>query len=184
MAVNGNLVDALLPDSWPSDWKVLAVSVERGPLLIDHENVPALQELLLFWGGNLLGMLVSLLPVVEVTSEPPAEMKGLPEGARERIEVNRYERNPLNRRLCIASQGTLCAVCRFDFAAIYGELGRDFIHVHHVVPVSRLAAGYVIDPTRDLVPLCPNCHAMIHRRDPPFSVEELRQRIGVSGATC
>ena len=37
--------------------------------------------------------------------------------------------------------------------------------------------GYDVDPINDLMPVCPNCHAMLHRRTPPFSVEELAASI-------
>ena len=173
MNVNGAPADPSAPQGWPAQWNSLHLAVERTPVMIDHEDVTSLNGMVAFWGGNLLAMAVSLLPVEEIEPLEPLDTKGLPEGARERIEVNRYERNRINRSLCIAIRGTTCLVCNFDFLSGYGETGRDFIHIHHVVPVSKLGAGYVIDPAKDLVPVCPNCHAMLHRRDPPFDVEEL-----------
>ncbi|MEO6923014.1 MAG: HNH endonuclease, partial [Bryocella sp.] len=65
----------------------------------------------------------------------------------------------------------------FSFAAVYGDLGSDFIHVHHVVPVSTRGGEYEVDPIADLIPVCPNCHAMLHRSEPPLSVLELRNLI-------
>ena len=67
-----------------------------------------------------------------------------------------------------------------DFAAVYGAIGYGYIEIHHVVPVSRMVAGYVVDPRSDLIPLCANCHAMVHRRDPPITLDDLREflRIG------
>ena len=50
-----------------------------------------------------------------------------------------------------------------DFENMYGELGKGFIHVHHIVPISMIGKEYKIDPIKDLVPVCPNCHAMLHR---------------------
>jgi 5-methylcytosine-specific restriction protein A len=76
--------------------------------------------------------------------------------------VNRHERNPEARRVCVAHHGTNCAACGFSFEATYGDIGRDFIHVHHLVPVSEVGMDYKVDPLTDLVPLCPNCHAMAH----------------------
>jgi 5-methylcytosine-specific restriction protein A len=97
-----------------------------------------------------------------------------PEGALRRISVNSYERDERARRACIAHYGSTCVVCSFSFPAVYGDAFRDFIHVHHLRPVSELGTDYLIDPIRDLRPVCPNCHAAIHRRRPPFTVEELR----------
>lgn len=101
-------------------------------------------------------------------------LAALQEGAVKQITVNAYERNPVARKACLAAHGHDCAVCGFDFEKVYGELGRGFIHVHHVRPLSTIGSTYVIDPVNDLVPLCPNCHAMVHRSDPPLGVRELQ----------
>ena len=68
-------------------------------------------------------------------------------------------------------------VCDMNFLNTYGEIGKDFIHVHHITPVSQLTPGYVIDPLTDLVPVCPNCHAMLHKENPPLSVDHLKERM-------
>ncbi|QCB98536.1 HNH endonuclease [Arthrobacter sp. PAMC25564] len=105
-----------------------------------------------------------------------------PEGAVSRVEVNRYERSPEARQACIAYHGSNCAACGFSFEVSYGEVGRDFIHVHHVVPVSQLGGGYQLDPITDLVPLCANCHAMAHQGvSTPRTVAELRRIIAGAG---
>jgi len=65
-------------------------------------------------------------------------------------------------------------VCGMDFVSRYGELGSGFIHVHHVIPVSKMGPNYIVDPINDLTPVCPNCHAMLHRKDPPLEIEELK----------
>lgn len=96
------------------------------------------------------------------------------EGERTQVLVNRYERDRNARDACIQHFGTRCRVCEIDFGEVYGEIGKGFIHVHHAVPVSEQREGYHVDPVRDLVPVCPNCHAMLHRRNPPYSVAELR----------
>ena len=169
--------DPLLPDTWTTNWTHLELSVERTPVMVAHENESDVREAILFWGGGVLGMVFALLPVEEIEPFDAGPPERLPEGAVQRVEVNRYERNRLNRALCISVQGTRCKVCGLLLAERYGEVGRDFIHVHHVVPVSKLGPDYLIDPTKDLVPVCPNCHAMLHRRDPPYAVDELRELI-------
>lgn len=98
------------------------------------------------------------------------------------VEVNRYEQDPDARRMCLAFHGTACAACGFSFEAAYGDLGTGFIDVHHIVPPAMLERGYQLDPVADLVPLCPNCHAMIHRDVvSPRTVSELRRIIAASG---
>jgi 5-methylcytosine-specific restriction protein A len=99
------------------------------------------------------------------------------EGARVSVTINAYERNPKARAACVAHHGHVCAVCRFDFARAFGDLGEGFIHVHHVVPIGKIGKEYKINPIKDLIPVCPNCHAMIHRAEPPLTVDQLRQHI-------
>src|SRR5690606_11761611 len=96
------------------------------------------------------------------------------EGSVRQVLVNAYERDRAARQACIRHYGLACTVCGLMFEERYGPLGAGFIHVHHVVPLSQLGSGYELDPIRDLRPVCPNCHAMLHRQRPPLSIEELR----------
>ncbi len=99
------------------------------------------------------------------------------EGATKQVTVNAYERNWAVRADCIAHYGTLCAVCNSDLTAFYGSVAEGFIHVHHLKPLSEIGERYSVDPIADLRPVCPNCHAMLHRRTPPYTIEELRTMI-------
>lgn len=108
----------------------------------------------------------------EISDTVVAEL--LHEGAKKLVTINAYERNAAARFACIQHHGCQCAVCDFDFAATYGALGEGFIHVHHIVPLAEVQADYVVDPIKDLIPVCPNCHAMIHRQREALTVEALR----------
>ncbi|XAS68070.1 HNH endonuclease [Micrococcaceae bacterium Sec5.7] len=116
-------------------------------------------------------------------SDPTQPVPGTyPEESVSRVEVNRYERSPEARRACIAHHGPGCAACGFSFEIAYGEIGKDFIHVHHIVPASQLGSSYQLDPITDLVPLCANCHAMAHQGvSTPRTVAELRRIIAGAG---
>jgi 5-methylcytosine-specific restriction protein A len=96
------------------------------------------------------------------------------EGAKKQIFVCIYERNKNARDKCIDHYGCLCAVCEIDFEKTYGDLGKDFIHVHHIVAISDIGKEYELDPINDLRPICPNCHSMAHRRNPALSIDDLR----------
>ena len=100
-----------------------------------------------------------------------------PEGASVTVSINAYERSSAARDACLAHHGCRCAVCDLSFEEVYGEIGRGYIHVHHIVPLSEVGEGYEVDPIADLVPVCPNCHAMIHRPTPVLSVERLRAHL-------
>lgn len=97
-----------------------------------------------------------------------------PEGATKSATINAYERNATARQACINHHGFGCAVCGIIFEEFYGEIGRGFIHVHHLIPISQVGGDeYLTDPIRDLRPVCPNCHAMLHRPGFP-SIDELK----------
>lgn len=107
-----------------------------------------------------------------------AELEGAyEEGAVREVLVNAYERNQKAREACIRHHGTRCLVCDMDFEERYGEIGLGFIHVHHLRPMAGAGAKRTVDPRKDLVPVCPNCHAMLHRRTPPLDVEDLKRQI-------
>jgi 5-methylcytosine-specific restriction protein A len=99
------------------------------------------------------------------------------EGARTTIQVSRIERDPNAREKCISIFGATCAVCGFDFEKTYGQIGAGFVHVHHLKPLSEAKGRRKVDPKSDLRPVCPNCHEMLHRQRPPFTIEELQGRI-------
>ncbi len=109
----------------------------------------------------------------EVLPNEVLESETYREGAVRTITVNAYERNPAARRKCIEHHGTICAICGFDFEAIYGVLGKGYIHVHHLRDLASIGGQYEVDPINDLRPVCPNCHAMLHRRVPAMSIESL-----------
>ncbi len=99
----------------------------------------------------------------------------LPEGRKGQRLTNYYERKARLRLAAILTHGTRCMACGFDFEKVYGERGRGFIEVHHIVPVSQLIQETKINPRTDMIVLCSNCHRMIHRRkDEPLSLDELR----------
>lgn len=85
-----------------------------------------------------------------------------------------YARSRKARDACLEHYGSKCHVCGFDFSEVYGEIGKGYIHVHHRKKVSEIGQEYEIDPIEDLCPVCPNCHAMIHRRNPPFTLDEMK----------
>jgi hypothetical protein len=91
----------------------------------------------------------------------------------------RYERDAINRKRAIEIHGTTCKVCCFNFEEVYGERGKDFIEVHHLNPLSNFdGVEVIINPETDLVPLCANCHRMIHRRhNDVLTLEQLKSML-------
>ena len=97
---------------------------------------------------------------------PESENTARPEGSVSQVCVTHYERNPEDRQKALEKYGYVCQVCGMNFEEVYGEIGKDFIEVHHMYPVCNMGEDYVFDPLdeeRGLIPLCSNCHSMIHR---------------------
>jgi predicted HNH restriction endonuclease len=109
-------------------------------------------------------------------AEEILEEETLVEGVKKQISVNAYERNPIARQKCLDYYGYNCSVCDFNFSERYGDIGKNFIYVHHLKEISQIGEEYEIDPLKDLCPVCPNCHAMLHRRKPAYTIEELMNR--------
>lgn len=112
---------------------------------------------------------------VLLPEEVAAAAEPVVEGARVRILVSVYERDPEARRRCLAVHGTTCCICGFSFGAVYGEVAEGFTHVHHLRPLSEAGGTHQIDPVADLRPVCPNCHAVLHHRVPAYSIEDVRE---------
>ena len=111
----------------------------------------------------------AISPIVYPDDVPPDTM----EGAKSAVVVNRFERSRVARSACISHYGTECRACGMNFESVYGQRGKDFIHVHHIVPIATIKKAYRVNPITDLRPVCANCHAMLHRTDPPCTIEEL-----------
>lgn len=94
--------------------------------------------------------------------------------------TTQIERSSKARAECIQLKGSYCNICGFDFLKTYGKSGEGYIEVHHITPIGELssAEGYEgTNPKIDLIPLCSNCHSMIHRHKPPYTPDELRKML-------
>ncbi len=101
-------------------------------------------------------------PAGFVLPDEVVSTSSLVEGSVCRVTVNFYERSSEARQRCMAAHGTNCCICGFSFGAVYGAEAAGYIHVHHVQPLSAVGGEYVVDPIKDLLPVCPNCHAVLH----------------------
>lgn len=107
----------------------------------------------------------------------PDELEAGPkycEGARKQIRINAYERNSRARLACLKHHGYRCAVCDLLMEEQYGKIGKKFIHVHHLTPLGLCDGAYKLDPVKDLRPVCPNCHAVLHHQEQLLSIAELK----------
>ena len=90
------------------------------------------------------------------------------------IKINAYERDKKARKICLEVNGFICKVCGFDFEKQYGPIGKGKINVHHIIPISNYKKEYILNPETDLIPVCPNCHLMLHCKKEPLTIEELK----------
>jgi len=176
LAVNDEALTAL-PDSTET-WRRLELDVARR-LPIGRYSSDELADQALLVASTCLSLALALLPIEEGEAGLGENIASMPEGARIRVEVNRYERSPANRATCIAHFGPVCQACGFNFSVTYGELGEGYIEVHHRTPVSQMGPNYFVNPIKDLVPVCGNCHSMLHRSNPPMEVDDLRELLRI-----
>ena len=140
-----------------------------------------------FWGASTLRLSDAIVNriwyvwpktgIAQIPRLAEEHLQSYQEGATTKIVVNRYERNTKARAYCIEEHGAKCSVCGMAFAARYGANAGGFIHVHHLTPFARRHNGSVTDAAKDLVPVCPNCHAVIHMRTPPYTPKETRRML-------
>jgi len=125
--------------------------------------------------------LVSVDGETEVINRLPTEIMQYDErelfgeGKVVQVFVNRHERNQEARLKCISHYGDSCNVCGFNFGQVYGDTAKGFIHVHHITPLADIGEEYQVNPITDLVPLCANCHSVVHLTKPALTVEELKK---------
>jgi 5-methylcytosine-specific restriction endonuclease McrA len=135
----------------------------------------ALENLKLVTGGDILQNAYTDRLPTEIM--PFEEKKFYEEGKVTEVFVNRYERNQNARLECIKHYGNICQGCGFDFETFYGNTVKISIQVHHIVPLAEIGKTYKVNPITDLVPLCPNCHSVVHSAKPALSIETLRKLI-------
>ena len=156
----------------PSVWQALEIECSQR---IPSITTPDWIEDLVCVGEQVLGMVLTGLDL-----DDEEVLEGQEEGGSRTVVSTRYERSRVNRMRCIREYGTSCWVCDFDFGQTWGGIGFGFVEVHHRVPLAMMPENYRVDPIRDLIPLCSNCHSMIHKRVPVFQPDELRERLGLS----
>jgi 5-methylcytosine-specific restriction protein A len=157
-------------DGSPRWWNILASGWE-GPDGFVWKMRPEVAEALEILGWVQPGAMPPPPTPLEGEERIPPTLYS--EGRARQLLVNAYERDPKARKACIAHYSCKCQICDFDFGQAYGTLGEGFIHVHHRVPLATIAKTYTVDPIKDMIPVCPNCHAMLHCGPEPPSVEEL-----------
>ena len=175
LRVNGQDVAWASEEIWSDPWSRFRLELRKGGLELGAAEGRPDTEIILEWTGKFMAAIIAILPLDDEESSEFELQTGFPEGAKTTITVNRYERDRRNRAAAIAIHGARCKACEIDFGELYGPVADGYIEIHHVQPVSQLGPGYCIDPFRDLVPLCANCHAVVHRIDPPMPIERLSE---------
>lgn len=173
--INGKVIhDCLCGEALASSWYTFN-------LIYDNETVCTNKNLNIQYESifPLISMFWGL--VLSFSSEEQSAESFHMEGATIEERHKRYERSRINRNACIAIHGYKCEICGFDFEQVYGDIGRSFIEVHHIEPISSFALPKYVDPRNDLIPLCSNCHSIIHRKQPPYTPVEIKEIISNRG---
>ncbi len=161
---------------WKTEWVNVELNLRIGQLNFKKNDLIYSQKLVEKWTYRLTNAVLSLIPL-DTTEDNSDGLETFPEGASIKVKVNRFERNQRNRAVALIIHGYQCKACDIILSNVYGPTANNFIEVHHIVPVSEIGDNYMINPATDLVPLCPNCHAIAHKRNPPYSLTEIRELI-------
>lgn len=158
IAINNHVISVEEFVKFDGNWDSFQITYEIISQPFNEESI--------FEGAKILiSMMLSLIDY---------SIEGAEEGDEIEIVSKRYERNPINRQLCLDANGYKCAVCGFDFEKVYGDIGKNVIEVHHIIPVHTMGPGYVVDPIKEMIPLCSNCHTIVHKKNPPYTIEEIK----------
>lgn len=175
--INDSALSMKDTENWPIFWRNLNVQMKTPIIdnesgLINEADVFDHYRKWLFLYVGLVFQLVNLEKIIKFN--PNGEIDSNQEGA-ELIQLQkRFERNPKNRLACLSVYGFNCQACGLNFEEKYGTIGTGFIEVHHQIPLGSIIGSFVVNPITDLVPICSNCHSMVHRKNPPYTVNELR----------
>ena len=145
-------------------WTPQASGISIRPELVD--------ELEAVWFDFLTTQKIRHNPFVPEANQ---SKKTYTEGKPNQVTLTKYERSPFARKKCIEHFGLSCVVCGFNFEKTYGQIGKDFIHVHHLRQVANVGKTYEVDPIKDLRPVCPNCHSIIHKHKTALSIDEINE---------
>lgn len=125
------------------------------------------------------------MPVINTAAGVPwIRVAAMSEGAVQQVLTTRQERNRKARLACLEHHGCSCRGCGFDFGRFYGPDAEGMIEVHHLHPLSRTKKSRKVDPVKDLIPLCSNCHRVVHMpgaKEEPLSVPALRAMVRKHG---
>lgn len=110
------------------------------------------------------------------------EYKAYTEGRKKlRLHITK-ERNPkvireAKENFKSRNSSLYCEICGFNFEIKYGEIGKDYIEGHHILPLSQITEEYNIIRPEEIALVCSNCHRILHRKKPWLKVEELKKLI-------
>lgn len=166
--VNGTDLDMQDSSSWPVQWQKVELAVKKQGVVFEELTSNELKGVIRDIITPLFAMCIALIGIEDIEADPSA-LEGNP------VEVvsRRYERKPVNREICLSLRGRRCCCCNMDFGEIYGDIADGFIEVHHTTPASEMGPGYLINPVTELVPICSNCHSVVHLSSPAASVDEV-----------
>lgn len=166
LKVDGNVITPQKFVVLNPHWKEFSIRFSISPFYNPDTQSP--HEVVTKYVKDIYALVFSLLSF---------HIEGFSEGTEKIATTTKHERNRFNRQICLAAKGYRCSVCQVLLSDIYGEIASNYIEVHHSNPVAGMVKDYIVKPLEELYPVCPNCHAMLHRKNPPYSIDELQSII-------
>ena len=177
-SVNGQPAELDDQAIWGERWTRLDLRMSKRLAQLDGGATAEELDLVCRWTRRFVAALLAVAPLERQAASMGEASDGFEEGAITVARTTRYERDRRNRAAAIAIHGTACLACGLEFGTRYGQVAEGFIEVHHTTSLAIMDGEYIVNPAQDLVPLCSNCHAVAHRRDPPLTVDEIRGLLG------
>jgi predicted HNH restriction endonuclease len=93
------------------------------------------------------------------------------EGRLREFRLLKRERDPKVRAIALAERGTVCEICTFDFAEVFGEFAANCVEVHHIKLLANARNSGTVTSVDDVIVICPNCHRALHRYKNPENLK-------------
>lgn len=180
ISVMGVLKDTHYPaDGFNTICKILGVHQELNVFQQIEAEQRAVRECKDWW--RLAEYLnIDVKGIEKPVSDPASDhvqLEGI-EGKLIQINATAYERDPKLREACLKKYGAKCAICGFEAEAVYGEAFKGLIHIHHITPLGEIKGEHTVNPEKDLIPVCPNCHMILHsKRGGTYTPDEVRKML-------
>ncbi|ONI41703.1 hypothetical protein AN640_07780 [Candidatus Epulonipiscium fishelsonii] len=93
----------------------------------------------------------------------------------EKVEIEKIKIWEDLKTVCLDYYGAICEVCGIDYGYTYGNQFERYIDIHNLKSTHKEDDNLDINPEEDLVPVCHNCHFIMHTKQPCYTIDEMKK---------